>query len=294
MGSLDGSLVRDEARAGAMQPPDVVPLKEREFQRFRHFIHERAGINLAPHKQQMVSARLQRRLRHLGLHSFDAYLDRVFEPDQDHERQHLIDLLTTNETYFYREPAHFEYLRERVLPAYRGTGLRVWSAACSTGEEVYTLAMVLADALGQGDWRILGTDISQRVLDQARQAVYPLERARHLPRAWLERYCLKGVRAQAGNLLIDPKLKSRVKLEQHNLLQPRRDGEHFDIIFLRNVLIYFDPPTKQRVIERLCESLRPGGLLFISHVESLHGIETPLVMIRPSIFQRPSDRRKAP
>ncbi|NVZ09147.1 protein-glutamate O-methyltransferase CheR [Allochromatium humboldtianum] len=294
MGSLEGPLARDEPRAGAMHPPDVVPLKDREFERFRHFIHERAGISLAPHKRQMVSARLQRRLHHLGLHSFDAYLDHVFEPGQDHERQHLVDLLTTNETYFYREPAHFDYLREHVLPAYRGHGVRVWSAACSTGEEVYTLAMVLSDALGPGDWRILGTDISQRVLEQARQGVYPLERARHLPRVWLERYCLKGVRAQAGNLLIDPRLKSRVKLEQHNLLQSRRDGESFDIIFLRNVLIYFDPPTKQRVIARLFESLRPGGLLFISHVESLHGIDTPLVMIRPSIFQRPSTRRGTP
>ncbi|MBK1653478.1 SAM-dependent methyltransferase [Allochromatium vinosum] len=294
MGSPEGSSARAESSAGAMCQPDVVPLKDREFERFRHFIHERAGISLAPHKRQMVSARLQRRLRHLGLHSFDAYLDRVFEPGQDHERQHLVDLLTTNETYFYREPAHFDYLREHVLPAYRGQGLRLWSAACSTGEEVYTLAMALSDALGSGDWHILGTDISRRVLEQARQGVYPLERARHLPRAWLERYCLKGVRAQAGNLLIDPRLKSRVKLEQHNLLQSRRDGERFDIIFLRNVLIYFDPPTKRRVIERLYEALRPGGLLFISHVESLHGLDTPLAMIRPSIFQRPSERRGAP
>ena len=294
MGVAEGSFARDDSHAGAMQPPDVVPLKDREFERFRHFIHERAGISLAPHKRQMVSARLQRRLRHLGLRSFDAYLDRVFEPGQDHELHHLIDLLTTNETYFYREPAHFEYLRERVLPACRGRGVRVWSAACSSGEEVYTLAMVLSDALGSGDWHTLGTDISRRVLEQARQGVYPLERARHLPRPWLERYCLKGVRAQTGNLLIDPKLKSRVKLEQHNLLQSRRDGEYFDIIFLRNVLIYFDPPTKQRVIARLFESLRPGGLLFISHVESLHGLETPLEMVRPSIFQRPSERRGAP
>lgn len=294
MGNSEGALARAESHAGVMQSADVVPLKDREFERFRHFIHERAGISLAPHKRQMVSARLQQRLRHLGLHSFDAYLDHVFDPEQDHERQHLVDLLTTNETYFYREPAHFEYLREQVLPAYRGQGLRLWSAACSTGEEVYTLAMVLSDALGPGAWHILGTDISRRVLEQARQGVYALERARHLPRPWLERYCLKGVRAQAGNLLIDPKLKSRVKLAQHNLLQSRRDGERFDIIFLRNVLIYFDPPTKQRVIARLYEALRPGGLLFISHVESLHGLDTPLAMIRPSIFQRPNPRRGAP
>lgn len=275
--------------------PDVVPLKDSEFERFRQFIHERAGINLAPHKRQMVSARLQRRLHHLGLHSFDAYLDRVFAPGQDLERQQLIDLLTTNETYFYREPAHFDYLREQVLPSYRGRPLHLWSAACSSGEEVYTLAMVLADVLGTtGEWQLLGTDISQRVLAQARQGIYPLERARHLPRAWLERYCLKGVRAQSGNLLIDPKLKARVKLEPHNLLQPRRDGEQFEIIFLRNVLIYFDLPTKQRVISRLCAALRPGGLLFISHVESLHGLNAPLAMIRPSIFQRPTPERGAP
>ncbi|QGU32594.1 CheR family methyltransferase [Thermochromatium tepidum] len=282
------------ARACVMQPPDVVPLKEREFERLRRFIHEQTGICLAPHKRQMVSARLQPRLRQLGLPSFAAYLDHVFAPGHEPERQHLIDLLTTNETYFYREPAHFDYLREHVLPDYRGRELRLWSAACSTGEEVYTLAMVLSDALGMGDWRVLGTDISQRVLEQARQGIYPLERARHLPRHWLERYCLKGVRTQAGKLLIDPRLKSRVRLEQHNLLQSRREGERFDIIFLRNVLIYFDLPTKQRVIDLIFESLRPGGWLFISHVESLHGIDTPLVMIRPSIFQRPSTRRGAP
>ncbi|WP_242470895.1 CheR family methyltransferase [Thiocystis violacea] len=267
--------------------PDVVPLMDRDFERFRRFIHERAGISLAPHKRQMVSARLQRRLRHLGLRSFDAYLDRIFESDQDQERQHLVDLLTTNETYFYREPAHFEYLRERVLPDYRGRAMRVWSAACSSGEEVYTLAMVLAEGLGQGDWRILGTDISSRVLEQARQALYPLERARHLPRDWLERYCLKGVRAQTGNLLIDPRLKARVRLEPHNLLGPLARGETFDIVFLRNVLIYFDPPTKQRVIEHLARALQPGGLLFISHVESLHGLDSPLELLQPSIFRKP-------
>ncbi|MGQ9659233.1 MAG: CheR family methyltransferase [Thermochromatium sp.] len=294
MGSREGSLVPAETGADAHTLPDEVLLKDCEFNRICRFIHEQAGINLAPHKRQMVSVRLQQRLRQLGVRSVTAYLDQVFESGQDHERQHLIDLLTTNETYFYREPAHFEYLREHVLPAYRGRDLQVWSAACSTGEEAYTLAMVLADALGLGAWHILGTDISRRVLEQARRAIYPLERARHLPRPWLERYCLKGVRSQAGNLLIDPRLKSRVTLEQHNLLQPRRDGERFDIVFLRNVLIYFDLPTKQRVIAHLFESIRPGGLLFISHVESLHGIETPLEMIRPSIFRRPSAPRGAP
>ncbi len=222
-----------------------------------------------------------------GWRSFDAYLDRVCEPEQDHERQHLIDLLTTNETYFYREPAHFDYLLERILPAYRGRALRVWSAACSSGEEVYTLAMVLAEGLGQGDWSILGTDISSRVLERARLGLYPVDRAKRLPKPWLGKYCLKGVRSQAGNLLVDPRLKARVRLEPHNLMRPLARGDAFDIVFLRNVLIYFDPPTKQRVIDAISRSIVPGGLLFISHVESLHGIDTELAMVRPSVFSKP-------
>ncbi|NEX23535.1 methyltransferase domain-containing protein [Thiorhodococcus mannitoliphagus] len=266
---------------------EVVPLEEAEFERFRRFIYERAGISLAPHKRQMVSARLQRRLRDLGLRSFTAYLERVSEPGHDLERQHLVDLLTTNETYFYREPAHFDFLLQQVLPSYRGRPLRVWSAACSSGEEVYTLAMTLAEGLGMEQWEILGTDISSRVLDQARRALYPLERAKHLPRAWLSKYCLKGVRAQAGNLLIDPKLKARVRLVQHNLMQPLKETASFELVFLRNVLIYFDSPTKQRVLNALSQSIAPGGYLVISHVESLQGLRTDLQMVRPSVFRKP-------
>jgi chemotaxis protein methyltransferase CheR len=270
-------------------PAEAIPLDEDSFARFSQFIHERAGISLAPHKRQMVSARLQRRLRHLRLRSFDDYLKHVFEPGQDLERQHLVDLLTTNETYFYREPAHFDYLREHLLPSFRGRPMRVWSAACSSGEEVYTLAMVLAEGLGMGDWQVLGSDISSRMVGVARLGLYPLERAKHLPDAWRGKYCLKGVRTQAGNLLIDPRIKSRVSFEEHNLKRPRSDSRQFDLVFLRNVLIYFDIPTKQLVIDALTRSIRPGGHLFISHVESLHGIATRLTAVRPSIFRKAFD-----
>lgn len=265
---------------------EIVPLGDEEFERFRRFIYERAGISLAPHKRQMVSARLQRRLRDLGLRSFTAYLERVAQPGHDLERQHLVDLLTTNETYFYREPAHFEFLREQVLPRYRGRQFRAWSAACSSGEEVYTLAMTLAEGLGMDYWEILGTDISSRVLDQARRALYPLERAKHLPRDWLAKYCLKGVRTQAGNLLIDPKLKSRVRWAPHNLMQPLKETGGFDLVLLRNVMIYFDLPTKQRVLDALSRSIAPGGYLVISHVESLQGLRTSLQLVRPSVFRK--------
>jgi chemotaxis protein methyltransferase CheR len=268
---------------------EAVHLSEGDFERFRRFIHDRAGISLTPHKRQMVSSRLQRRLRHLGLRSFNAYLEHLSEPGQDRERQHLVDLLTTNETYFYREPAHFEFLLKDILPVYRGREMRIWSAACSSGEEVYTLAMVLAEGLGMGDWRILGSDISSRMVETARQGLYPLERAKRLPKDWLNKYCLKGVRSQAGNLLIDPRLKARVQLEQRNLKRPLDDGQCFDVVFLRNVLIYFDIPTKQLVIDGLTRAIRPGGYLFISHVESLHSLNTKLEMVRPSVFRKPLD-----
>lgn len=266
---------------------ELDPISDKAFERFRTFIYEKAGINLAPHKRQLVSSRLQKRLRHYGLRSYDAYIDLLGQPGKETERRNLVDLLTTNETYFYREPAHFDYLRTQLLPQYRNRPLHLWSAACSTGEEVYTLAMVLAETLGRGDWDILGSDINSKVVASAKLGMYPMERAKNLPREWLSKYCLKGVRAQAGNLLITPKLKARTRFEERNLKKPRDDGRQFDIVFLRNVLIYFDTPTKQVVLDCLSRSIAAGGYLFISHVESLHGVKTNLTSIGPSIFRKP-------
>lgn len=282
-GSERKTSVQDNPAIEALTELD--PISDRAFERFRQFIYDKAGISLAPHKRQLVSSRLQKRLRHYGLRNYDAYIDLISQPGQDAERQRLVDLLTTNETYFYREPAHFDYLRATVLPHYRRQPLRVWSAACSTGEEVYTLAMVLAESLGRSDWDILGSDISSKVIATARLGVYPLERAKMLPREWLQKYCLKGVRRQAGNLLITPKLKSRTHFEERNLKKPRDDRRQFEIVFLRNVLIYFDLPTKQLVLDCLTRAMAPGGYLFISHVESLHGVNTQLTPIGPSIFR---------
>lgn len=266
---------------------EIAPISDHAFERFRRFIYETAGINLAPHKRQLVSSRLQKRLRHFGLRSYDDYLELVTQPDQIAERQHLIDLLTTNETYFYREPAHFEFLLREIVPRWHGRPLRAWSAACSSGEEAYTLAMTLAEACGNGNWQVLGSDISSRMVAAARRGVYPLDRARALPNEWLRKYCLKGVRQQAGNLAIAPEIKARVRFEERNLKQPRTDGAVFDVIFLRNVLIYFDHATKQQVIDSVLKSLTPGGYFFISHVETLHAVDTDLQVVRPSIFRRP-------
>jgi chemotaxis protein methyltransferase CheR len=267
---------------------DIEPISDQAFERFRRFIYENAGISLAPHKRQLVTSRLQKRLRHHQLHSFDQYIDLISQPGNDAERQHLIDLLTTNETYFYREPAHFEFLMQDILPNFRSKQLQIWSAACSSGEEVYTLAMAAYEVLGTGDWQVTGSDISSRMVVNARQGIYPLERAKLLPHDWLNKYCLKGVRAQEGNLSITRKIKERVFFEERNLKKPRTDHKMFDVIFLRNVLIYFDIKTKQLVLDHLIRALAPGGYFFISHVETLHSIDTVLQMVRPSVFIKPN------
>jgi chemotaxis protein methyltransferase CheR len=267
---------------------NVRPITETEFTRFRTFIYDHAGISLSPEKRQLVAGRLLKRLNHHGFKSYGDYFRFVMHGNEPTEKQILVDCLTTNETYFFREPAHFDYLATQILPHYRGKPFRLWSAACSTGEEVYTLAIVLAETLGRGDWKIVGSDISSRVLQTARQGVYPMDRATGLPKELLNKYCLKGVRSQAGSLMVIPKLKERVSFKSVNLKEPLKDSEQFDVIFLRNVLIYFDIETKRDVVTRVTGPLRPGGHLFVSHVESLHGVVDHLEMIKPSIFRKPA------
>ena len=203
------------------------------------------------------------------------------------ELQTALDLLTTNETYFFREPQHFEYLRTAILPSRKpGEAFRIWSAAWSRGEEPYTLAMVLADQLGATPWEMVASDISSRVLAAAQAGQYPMERAEKIPQAYLKAYCLKGIGAQAGRFLIDPKLKSRIRFLSVNLNASLPQVGTFDVIFLRNVMIYFNTDTKRQVVERLLSVLKPGGHFIISHSESLHGITDRLKMVRSSIYRK--------
>lgn len=268
----------------------VKAITEEEFKKFRDFIYQHAGISMAPQKQQLVAGRLQKRLRHYGMQSYTEYLSLIEDPQHSQERQVMVDLLTTNETYFYREPAHFELLRKNILPAHRGRTFHVWSAASSSGEEAYTLAMVMADVLGMGDWEVMGSDISETVLEKARAGLYPLDRAQGLPAELLSKYCLKGVRSQSGYLLIEPRIKQRVRFQSINLMRSLPQLHLFDVVFLRNVLIYFDGPTKQKVVRRVIDRIKPGGYLFTSHVESLHGINDELQMLKPSVFLKPMTR----
>jgi chemotaxis protein methyltransferase CheR len=202
--------------------------------------------------------------------------------------QTAVDLLTTNETYFFRESKHFDLLRELATAARgRAQPFRVWSAASSSGEEAYSIAMVLADILGDGAWEIVGSDISARVLERARTGHYPLERARLVPAPYLKRFCLKGTGAQQGTLLVDKNLRARVHFRQVNLNTTLPQLGTFDVILLRNVMIYFSGDTKRQVVARVLGALKPGGHFLIGHSESLTDISDAVQPIAPSIYRKP-------
>lgn len=252
---------------------------------FQRLIHEHAGIALGNEKKIMVASRLARRLQYYGLASYMQYYKLIHAAEYRQEFQIMVDMLTTNETYFFREPQHFEMLRDTVLKEWRGDCFRVWSAACSSGEEVYSLAIVLAEALGERPWEVLGSDISTRMLDVARMGVYPMDRLEFMDPRLMEKYCLKGVRTQQGLFCVGDKLKRRACFEQVNLIKPLPSGlPVFDVIFLRNVLIYFDMDVKRKVVDHVCEVLKPGGHFFISHSENLHQVSNQLRMLKPSVY----------
>ncbi|MDB6063694.1 MAG: methyltransferase, CheR-type [Verrucomicrobiaceae bacterium] len=264
-------------------------LSQQEFRQFQGMIFEIAGISLSNEKMALVAGRLAKRLTYHQLESYGAYFQLLRNPSAPHELQIAVDLLTTNETYFFREPKHFELLRNTILPplAKVSRPVRVWSGASSSGEEIYTIAMVMQDVLGDRVWDILGSDISTRVLEQATQGVYPMLRAKDISPQHLSKYCLKGVGAQAGNFIIDKPLRSHVKFMQINLNTALPALGEFDVIFLRNVMIYFDTNTKRQVLARMVPLLRSGGYFIVSHSETLNGITSELKMISPSIYRKP-------
>lgn len=263
-----------------------VPIFEYEFTAFRRLIYDLAGIDLGPAKQMMVAGRLRNRLSYYNFASYMAYYHFVTSAEGSHEQQVMIDALTTNETFFFRESAHFDYLRREVLPSLAFREPRLWSAACSTGEETYSLAMTLSASLPGGNWELIGSDVNQQVLERARAGHYSLQRHEGIPQRYLKQYCLRGTGSQEGSFLIHKNLRQRVEFRQINLTHPLPDLGLFDVIFLRNVLIYFDKPTKLDIVRRVCNTLRHGGYFFTSHTENIHGIDVELDMLRPSIYRK--------
>ena len=203
-----------------------------------------------------------------------------------------VDLLTTNETYFFREPKHYELLERELLARRSRSPLSIWSAASSFGDEAYSTAMLLADLQNSGrigpEWSILATDISHRVLLSAKEAVFPNDRLRAVSPERLKRYCLRGEGPAEGQSKIQDKLSGRVRFGQLNLCKPFNGIGPFDVIFLRNVLIYFDPPTKSEVVDRVLDTLKPGGLFFLGTAEGRVPCKTPLVSVQPGAYRKPS------
>ena len=259
------------------------------YRKIADLMHSAVGLSFTDNKQPLVSSRLATRIQRLGLDGFEDYYDLIASDQDGGEFQMAVDLLTTNETYFFREPAHFELL-ERELAATRPGRVTVWSAASSFGDEAYSTAMLLLDMQQQGrigdDWSILGTDISDRVLRSASEAIFPADRLRHVSPARLKRYCLRGEGDCEGLVQLQPRVTERVRFGQLNLCQPIEDLGPFDVIFLRNVLIYFDPATKREVVDRVLTQLRPGGLFFIGTAEGRVPCNTPLKSLAPGAFRK--------
>lgn len=288
---------RADSRWGlAFKPADT--LSERDFRRLCRLIHDYCGIVLSSSKRTLLEGRINRRMSRLGLSGYRDYCEYLFsDQGMAQELLPMIDAVTTNKTDFFREPWHFKFLVDRafqVLQKLYGAGtsrkFNVWSAACSSGEEPYTLAMVLADkaeANPQFNYEILATDISSKILDTARNAVYDHERVEPIPLAMRKKYLLRSRDHEKNLVKIHPALKDRISFLRLNLKDERYGIPHLmDAIFCRNVIIYFDRATQEQIINRLCRYLVPGGFLFMGHAESLSSMKVPLNYIEDSTYQK--------
>ncbi len=282
---LEGRTCPRELPAGGTQALDSVI----------SLVYERSRIRLNRSKEALVRARLGKRMRALGLETLAGYWAYLCSPEGSPETTCAIDALTTNYTRFLREADHFRFLTGEALPGLLSTGQKrfaLWSAACATGEEPYTMAFQLEERfpLAEGwDWHILATDISTRALEQAAGGIYAEDRLQGLPSGWLPRYFQRGFGASAGLCRVKARLRQRILFRQENLLAQGNPDRSFEAIFCRNVMIYFDRPTQERLAGQLSRALVPGGYLFTGRAESLNGLEIPLRCLSPSIYQKPAD-----
>ncbi|MGG7577781.1 CheR family methyltransferase [Rhizobium sp. Nf11,1] len=280
------------AMAETQLPGDRI--SKRNFDKLARFIYDYSGIKMPPTKLTMLEGRLRRRLRATNHSTFDDYCEFLFNQDGlAQETVYLIDVVTTNKTDFFREAKHFEYMQTVALPAIANNGvrtIRTWSSACSTGAEPYTMAMVLAEfAEGRNDlsYSVLATDLSTDVLQTARRGIYPEDLIAPVPRDLQRKYVLVAKQPGRKEVRISPKLRSRVGFARMNLMDDKYPvGDLMNIIFCRNVLIYFDKQTQAGVLNRLCECLAKGGYMFIGHSESITGFDLPLKQVSNTVFQR--------
>ncbi len=266
--------------------PGAPELTADDFSRVRRIAYERAGLAIPTGKEALVRSRVSRRLRERHLTSFSAYLDAAEQERGGEEMVTLIDLLTTNKTDFFREPAHFAFLAQHVVPACvsMGAPIRIWSAGCSSGEEVYTLAMVLRETVSTHyDFRILGTDISTRVVAEAKRGTYTPEQLSDVSASRRARWFTP---MPDGGASVLPELRAPISFAHLNLMAPWPMSGPFDAIFCRNVMIYFDKPTVTRLVARFYELLAPGGYLFIGHSESLTAVDHRYRFVQPAVYAK--------
>jgi chemotaxis protein methyltransferase CheR len=278
------------------------PITPELFRKFQQLVHQESGIWLGDSKVALLCGRLSRRLRARSIPTLERYYKLVMQPDETEERVAMIDAITTNETRFFREPKQFEYLEQQVIPRWkaeaqqglRSRNIRLWSTGCSSGEEPYSLAMLMSKhfSIDQG-WNptILATDISTRMLDRARAGIYRIEKSSEIAQSFLKSSMLKGNAAEEGNMKVMPEIRQIVDFRKLNLMHDSYPQEiRFDAIFCRNVLIYFDLASKNEVLERLTCCLQPGGLLLLGQAETLSGANTKLQALGPSVYSRSEDQ----
>lgn len=278
---------------------NIVPAKQRmtdaEFKKISEFITSEYGIKLPDFKKTMVEGRLHKRLRTTGIRSFKEYIDLVFSDTGKSELLEMVDAISTNKTDFFRESTHFDFLSNKLLPEISSNNqrhLKIWSSAASSGEEIYTIAIVLEEYLAQSnssriDYSILGTDISVDKLKAAVSAVYHNDRIKDIPTALRDKYFLKSKDNNKKEVRVIPSLRSKAEFRRQNLMDARYSVDSdFDIIFCRNVLIYFDKELQERVINKLCDKLKVGGYFFLGHSESIIGKSVPLKQVMPTVYKK--------
>lgn len=275
-------------------PAASININEAQYLKFAQLIYRLAGIHLGNDKKNLLRARLAKRFRATGCHDVSSYMQRLQDDPGGEELVNFLDCITTNKTDFFREPQHFDFMAQQVLPnldefCEAGQPLRIWCAACSTGEEPYTLAMVLKD--NKRHWRkrglkLLASDLSTQVLATGKNGVYAMDRVSNLPRDVVTRHFQRGTGRFDGHVRVRPDLRSMVQFERINLMDPFKFGGTFHMIFCRNVMIYFDKETRERLVNKFHALLPNGGYLFVGHSESLTGIKHRLKFVRPAVYRR--------
>jgi chemotaxis protein methyltransferase CheR len=275
----------------SQQPDAVRRLEHHEFEQIRRLAHQSFGLDLKPGKEELVAARLGGLVRGGGFRSFHAYYEHVVHDRTGEALANMTDALTTNHTAFLREPDHFEFLRRELLPkiGQRAT-VEIWSAACSTGEEVWSIASVLSDVLGTRRGQVAASDISTRALRFAERGTYPIDRCTGLPASWLGKY-FEPIDGPSSGYRVSAAMRAKATFRRVNLVEAYTWPRRFPAIFCRNVMIYFDAATQEQVVRRLTEWIEPGGYLFVGHAESLTRIQHSLEYVQPAVYRKAAERK---